>query len=180
MEPSESDSASLKIPKHAVGVETCDSRGNKRRLEIYLAQPATPEERGERLQDLLRERQFVPARAGGSLEFLSTRHLMWVRLELIAALDELDPQAEYADGSVSALVKVSLEDGSDLVGGMRYLMPAGWRRIGDYLESLPGLFPLRTPEWLYLVNKDRVIRVVPIDEVSPIAAASHVDEASRV
>ncbi len=157
---------SLKVPKYEVEVQLRDSAGEVRTVHVYLAEINGTEERRERLQDLLEGRRFVPVRHFDELSFISREHVSWLKLDLIAGIDELDPEAEGNVGSVSAGIRVTFDDGSSLDGGIRYLLPRTSRRIGDYLEGLPRFFPLRTPEWLYLVNRDRLVRVTPVDEVT--------------
>lgn len=158
---------SLRIPKQLVRVEVRDARGHMQKADVYLAAASPTGDGRERLQDLLIERRFLPTRSGGNFCFISRDHILWVRLNLMEAIDELDPEAEGSNGSVSAGIKIELDDGSILRGGIRYLRPKTSRRVGDYLEGLPPFFPLRTPEDLYLVNRERIINVVPIDEVTP-------------
>lgn len=157
--------SSLRVPKHKVEVELRDTAGEVREVEVYLAESGA-EERRERLQDLLANRRFVPVRHADELSFISREHVTWLKLDLISAIDELDPEAEGNVGSVSAGISVVFDDGTSLDGGIRYLLPRTSRRVGDYLESLPQFFPLRTPDWLYLVNRDCIVRVTPVDEVT--------------
>ena len=156
---------SLRIPKHLVEVEIKDARGVERSASVYLASASANGGRPERLQDVLRERRFLPLRENGSFCFISREHIDWLKMDVIAAIDEFDPEAEGNAGSVSAGVKLELEDGTLLLGGIRYLLPKPARRVGDYLEGLERFFPLRTPDYLYLINRDRIVQVIPIDEV---------------
>ena len=166
----------LVVPKHTVDVEIRDSRGRLRQVELFLA-GAEDTAPGERLQDLLQLRRFIPVRTAGSgeahtetgdlrasIEFLSREHVLWVRVGLMTAIDELDLETESAKEGVTASVRVELEDGTQLQGQLRYLLPSGARRVGDYLESLSAYFPLRTADHLYLVRRDRVVAVVPQEE----------------
>jgi hypothetical protein len=160
-------SQTLKIPKSLVDVELRDSRGRELAAAVYLAEAVPSGDRRERLQDLLTSRRFVPLRRPEGFSFIARDHVMWLRLDLMSAIDELDPEAEGGAGSVSAGIELTLDDGTMLRGGIRYLLPRTSRRVGDYLEGLPPFFPLRTPNHLFLVNRDRVVQVVPIDEVTP-------------
>lgn len=161
------DERDLLIPKSATAVELRDHRGLVQRCAVFLSAPGAPSDRGERLQDVLANRRFVPVQHEGQVRFLSNRHVVWIRLDLLAALDELDPEAEGAEGSQSASVHLELDDGSQLSGVLRYFLPRTSRRVGDYLASLPAFFPLRTEDWLYLVNRERVLSVVPLEERRP-------------
>jgi hypothetical protein len=172
------NTALLVVPKHTVDVEIRDARGRVRKVELFLAGDETTAPK-ERLQDLLQLRRFIPARTPGSgeahtetgdlrakIEFLSREHVLWVRLDLMTAIDELDLEAESAAESVNARVSLALDDGTTLEGVLRYLLPSGARRLGDYLEGLSAYFPLRTDDHLYLVRRDRVVAVSSLQEGS--------------
>ena len=152
----------FRIEKHALRVECCDVRGECMAGEFFVAT-----QRGrageERLQDLLATRRFVPLRHEQGLTFLSTSHLIWIRLNVLDALGEIDGEAEGAQDAVSADVEVVLDNRERLHGFLRYLMPEHERRLSDYLARVPPFFPLRTGDWLYLLNRDRVLQIQAAD-----------------
>lgn len=150
--------------KETVQVEYCTARGVVAGGALFV-RPLDATGRGERLLDVLTERAFVPVRAADdAVLFLAPRHLAWVRLDLLAALDELDPEAEDPVTSAVARVVVGFACGATLEGTMRYALPALTRRLGDYLERVPPFFPLHTPDWIYLVNVAQVASVTPLSE----------------
>jgi hypothetical protein len=150
--------------KETVLVECCTARGAVTRGELFL-RPIDADGRGERLLDVLAGRAFVPMRTGAeAVVFLAPRHLAWVRLDLLAALDELDPEAEDDVSSAVARVLVELAHGASIEGTLRYALPAMTRRLGDYLERAPAFFPLQTPDWIYLVNASQVASITPLSE----------------
>jgi hypothetical protein len=155
--------AQLKIPKYTVEVDIKSSRGVEFKVAVYVAEEMTVDGRSERLQDIFTSRKYVPVRVEGKHELINTAHVEWLRIDLISALDELDPQAEQELNAVSAGVKIELEDGSLIEGGLRYFLPIGMRRVGDYFETAPPWIPVRTPDHLYLINRDRIVRVVPAE-----------------
>jgi hypothetical protein len=152
----------LKIPKYTVEVELKSSIGVEKRAAIFVAEELTDDLRSERLQDIF-TRRFVPVRIEGKLELFASAHVMWLRLDLIGALDELDPQAEQGLGASCTKVQVELEDQSCVEGLLRYYMPAGNRRVADYLELAPRWIPVSTDDYVYLINRDRIVRVVPVE-----------------
>ena len=158
-----SDSA-YQVNKQTLQVEICEVGGMVTRGEIFLAGYSAPEARGERLLDVLPNRRFVPVRAEHGVVFISNRHILWARVDLLDAVGELDPETEGAEDTATAQVNVHLENGETLQGGMRYLRPAGARRLVDYLATLEEFFPLRTEDWVYLVNRERVCSVVALSE----------------
>jgi hypothetical protein len=155
--------ALLKIPKYTVDVEVKTSNGEQKHIGVYVAEELTVDGRSERLQDIFDTRRFVPVQTDSGFELYSSSHVTWLRLDLIGALDELDPQAEQAFGASSVAVSIELEDGAKLRGTVRYYMPPGMRRMADYLQTASRWIPLRTADHLYLVNRDRVVRVVPME-----------------
>src|SRR5688500_20393039 len=107
--------AELVIKKETVAVELCTVRGDVRRGAVFL-RPTEGADRGERLLDVLAQRWFVPLKTEEKLIFIATRHLAWARLDLLAAIDELDPEAEGDENSCEARVIVEMLDGKKLEG----------------------------------------------------------------
>lgn len=157
-------SASLKVNKYTVGVEVRNIRGDVRAVELFLAEDLVRDGRLERIQDVLRERRFVPVRSAGHTSMISVAHLVWAKVDLLSAIDELDLNAEGDGDSVLAPVEIELEDGSTVRGALRYVMPSGRRRLTDYLAALPQWVPLRSEEQLYLISREHIVRVSPIEE----------------
>ena len=151
------------IPKERVSVEICSSRGDLARGEVFLRAPQDGG-RGERLLDVLAERWFVPLQMPEKMTFVATRHVAWVRIDLLAAIDELDPEAEDDETCCIARVVVELLDASKITGTMRYTARQQSRRLGDQLERLPQFFALRTDDWVYLVSTACVASVTPLEE----------------
>ena len=151
------------IRKDTVRVELCSSHGALSRGEVFL-RSGDGVDRGERLLDVLAERWFMPVKTADKLMFVATRHIAWIRIDLLAAIDELDPEAEDDEQSCTARVVVEMEDASKIEGLLRYALPPNARRLGDYLEKLPSFFPLRTDDWLYLVSSTCVAGVTPLEE----------------
>ncbi|MDB4930415.1 MAG: hypothetical protein JWM10_2899 [Myxococcaceae bacterium] len=150
--------------KETAPVEYCTARGEVARGEVFL-RPVDAAGRGERLLDVLSARAFVPVqRAGAGVVFLAPRHLAWVRIDLLAALDELDPEAEDDVTSAVARVVVGLAHGGTLEGTVRYALPEMTRRLGDYLERTAAFFPLHTDDFIYLVSVAQVASITPLAE----------------
>lgn len=152
------------MPKSLVAVRVADAAGRERDVEVYV-------EDHETLQGSLLSRRFVPMRrhdeSGKDLgiELIARHALLWVRLDLLTALDEIDLDAEGSPEARTVQVRVRFEQSPPVDGILRYLMPAGSRRLSDYLEALPGFFALRTPDHVYLIASDRVASVEPLAEV---------------
>lgn len=153
----------LVVAKAPVPVELRDSRGRQHAGELYVA--ADAQER-ESLQSILLGRLFVPVKSpSGATEMMHRDHLLWVRIDLLTALDELDSEAETASESRTARLRFTFVDGTTLEGTVRYLRPTDSQRVSDYLQTIPAYFPVTTADHVYLVNRDRVMSVAPIQEV---------------
>jgi hypothetical protein len=160
---SDTRDAEMIIKKETVAVEMATTRGEVLRGEVFL-RPMGDEDRGERLLDVLAQRWFVPLKTAERVVFMATRHLCWVRLDLLAAIDELDAEAEDDASSSVARVLVQMEDETRVEGTVRYSLPAPMKRLGDYLEKLESFFPVRTDDHVYLLNSACVLTVTPIEE----------------
>ncbi|OGQ12063.1 MAG: hypothetical protein A2138_01200 [Deltaproteobacteria bacterium RBG_16_71_12] len=160
---SDPQDAELIIKKETVAVEMATTRGEVLRGAVFL-RPMGDEDRGERLLDVLAQRWFVPLKTAERVVFVATRHLAWVRLDLLAAIDELDAEAEDDEFSSVARVLVTMEDGTRVEGSVRYSLPAPMKRLGDYLEKLESFFPLRTDDHVYLLSSTCILTVVPLEE----------------
>lgn len=161
---SESDKEMM-IRKETLPVELCSTHGALFRGDVFVRPPQDDGvDRGERLLDLLAQRWFMPVKTPEKMTFVATRHIAWVRIDLLAAIDELDPEAEDDESSCEAHVIVELGDAGKVDGVVRYALPQHLRRLTDYLERLPSFFPLRTDDWLYLVNSTCVSAVTPLEE----------------
>ena len=160
---SDTNDAGLIIRKETVAVEMATTRGELLRGEVFL-RPRGDEDRGERLLDVLAQRWFVPLKTAERVVFVATRHLAWARLDLLAAIDERDAEAEDSEASSMARVVVTMADGTRVEGRVRYALPSPMNRLGDYLEKLESFFPLRTDDHVYLLSSTSILTVVPLEE----------------
>lgn len=157
------EAAGLVIRKETVPVEICTEQGAPVRGEVFL-RPQEGNEPGERLLDVLAQRAFVPVKTPERLVFIAVRHMAFMRLDLLAAVDELDADAENDEHGGVAHVIVELWGGGRLEGRIRYAMRTPSWRVSDYLEHLPAFFPLTTDDFLYLVSSTRVVNVTVLEE----------------
>lgn len=157
---------SLKIPKRKVEVQLCDEQGRIHRGDIFLSQNETSGASCQRVQDLLKDRKFLPVRQNEKVWFIQSKRISWVKIPLLAAAAELDRHVETSlEASVNG-VTVELIDGSRVRGKLRFILPNSERRLGDYIEKYEGFMPVRTDDELYLVNVEKVIRFIPEAESS--------------
>jgi len=157
--------ADYTVPKHAVTARLRLVGREPADVLLHLAEGAARHRGRELPSDLLnQDSAFLPVQdaAGGEIRLVHRRSLLWVS---IAADDERGPDggasATGADdpGVTSARVRVLFDDGSELVGSLRWVLPAGQRRVRDYLEQADTFFPLHVGERVKLVNRDHVASV---------------------
>ena len=151
----------LRVPKQKVEVQLCDEQGRIHRGDIFLSQNEASGTSSQRVQDLLRERKFVPVRQNEKVWFIQSQRISWVKIPLLSAAAELDRHVETSVEARVNDVKVELVDGSTIRGKLRFLLPDSERRLGDYIERYEGFMPVRTEDDLYLVNVTKVIRFIP-------------------
>jgi len=153
------------VPKHAVAARLRVVGREPAEVLLHLSE-GTPRHGGRELpSDLLNEDgTFLPVQdaTGGEIHLVRRRSLLWVS---VAADDEEGPgdggpavDAE-APGVTSERVRLRFEDGSEIVGLLRWVLPAGRRRLQDYLEQADTFFPLYEGERVKLVNRERVASV---------------------
>jgi hypothetical protein len=155
----------LRIRKQAVAVELALAAGQPRRVEVFVAEHRDKEFRRQDVLDLLEHVQaFLPARdaATGRGEIFNKDALLWIAVPLspfgsepVEAPDEL---FEFRRP-----VRVDLLGGQAVSGELLYSAPAESTRLVDYVNE-PGRFlRLWTNDFLYLINKAFVLRVVEAD-----------------
>lgn len=58
-------------------------------------------------------------------------------------------------------VRIVFGDGSDVAGTLRWVLPAGQRRVRDFLEQADLFFPLYGDDRVTFVNRERLVSVEP-------------------
>lgn len=153
------------VPKHSVTARLRLVGREPSDVLLHLSEGAAHHRGRELPSDLLNEDgAFLPVQdpAGGEIRLVHRRCLLWVS---VSADDERRPgggeSATEADdpGVTSERVRVLFDDGSELVGSLRWVLPAGQRRVRDYLEQADTFFPLHVGDRVKLVNRDRVASV---------------------
>ena len=160
--------SSYRIPKIPVRVEINLGPRGIRPVEIYVAEHVADAFRRQHVADLLAGAEaFLPARDIDADRFamFNKAVAVWIRIPLtdgslpveessVALTDELFEQ-QHA-------VEIELASGESLTGDLMYSLPSDRARPVDYLNQLQRFCRLWTPDYLYLVNKDSVIRVVEV------------------
>ena len=160
----ESERQLLVVQMETRSVEMWTRDGVLLRGDVFLRVPHVSTERGDRLRDMLSERAFLPLKTAEKLLFVNTDNIAWVRMDMLAGVDELDAEVEDDINSCTAVVIIDLGDGTKVEGMVRYSRPHTALRLGDYLDQLPPFVALRGDDWLYLVNAAAMATVTPLEE----------------
>lgn len=160
-----------RVPKHRVAAEVLLPGQPPRDVELYLAERAKHHTGPERPSDLLNgDKRFLPAHVPGGRPVL-LRRLSVVCLS-VRAEDDVGPEPADADDlaqvdpSVEAErrgVRFLMEDGSEVEGTVTYVMPAGERRVQDFLNQAADFVRVRDGDLIRLVNVHLVAQVEALD-----------------
>jgi hypothetical protein len=155
-------SGPLRIRKNAVRVELALAAGEPRRVEVFVAEYREHEFRHEDVLNLLEHEQaFLPARDAATHrgEIFNKDGVLWIALPLSPAGTE-PASAEEELFEFRRPVRVDFLAGQTISGEVLYSAPSEHTRLVDYVNE-PGRF-LRvwTKDFLYLINKTFVLRVV--------------------
>jgi len=156
----------LRIRKQAVAVELALAGGEPRRVQVFVAEHRANEYRRQDVLDLLEHVQaFLPARdpATGRGEIFNKDALLWIALPLSPFGSEPESEAEELF-EFRRPARVDFLGGQSISGELLYSAPAESTRLVDYVNE-PGRFVrLWTKDFLYLINKAFVLRLVETDE----------------
>jgi hypothetical protein len=153
------------IPKNAVEAEIALAGQTPRRYRLFLSRVAQHHSGAERPGDLLNGPQdFIPARDMEDRLVLLQRDAITVAT--VAAEDErVTPELEREDWDSTVVatqsITLRLDDGREIGGAVRYVRPEGQRRIQDFLNDCEFFFPVRDGDEVHLVNRRRIVSVVP-------------------
>ena len=155
-----------RIPKREISAQVTLPGIGMLTLTLFLADRAQSHAGDELPSDLVNGKEdFFPARhPEGRVGFLHRDTLISMT---VAAEEEFGHDIVRAEDlapneAQSSRVEVLLEDGSHLRGTIVYLLPAGQCRLQDTLNVDSRFLLLRDGEHAHLVNKRRVVRVLPI------------------
>jgi hypothetical protein len=145
--------------QYRVRIRTADAQCPEG-VSVFLGERAAGHLGPEKLEDLLNEDgDFLPVkREHGPVQFIHRDTLWFAAVE--AELDTADAD-ELAELCTLVAVRITLRDGHEIEGTMRYQLPREACRLQDYL-NLPGRFlSVRTRDRELFVNKSAIVRVVP-------------------
>ena len=153
----------LRVRKQNVPVEITLAGSDPRLVEVFLAEHQANQFRRQHVFDLLEQPSaFLPARdfASGVWEVFNKDALLWIKVPLGPLGGVEEGGEELFDFRKKA--RVELLGGKPLDGDLLYSLPEPATRINDYLNREGRFFRLWQADFLYLVNKAFVVRVVEI------------------
>jgi len=148
----------LKVPTNRVTVELALHGGERRRVELFLAEHEAHAFRQQSLADLLEEdRMFLPAHAVAedALVVFNKRSVAWLAIDQ----DEEHDSEEIELFDEDHLVEIKMRDGTALAGEMQYSPPEGRSRLADHLNDGSQFVCLLGDKRTYFVNKAFVLWV---------------------
>ena len=156
--------SNYRIPKIPVRVEIKVGGHGICPVEIYVAEHVARGFRRQHVADLLAGPEgFLPARDIESDRFaiFSKSVSRWIRIPLASGTLPVEESSELADELFEQQqpVEVELDDGESLSGDLLYSLPSDRARPVDYLNQAERFCRLWTSDYLYLVNKDFIVRV---------------------
>lgn len=148
----------LRVPKRRVQVEVLLPGGAARQVTVFLAEFASSHTGPERVSDLLNAHDdFVPAVdvLTGTVIFLGRHSIAAARVGR-----EWEVGEELA-GSEQHQVEITLTDGGQLRGTLRFALPPGRTRLLDHLNDAQPFVRLEEGDKVALINKRHIARVAP-------------------
>lgn len=153
-----------RIPKFKVRVEIRTLRGSSEEVSIFLSQRAESHAGPERPLDMLNgDAEFIVVElASGEVGFLRRSSLSVVTMPVGETCDALaEPEPLAADLFDEAMLRLVLEDGSELEGLTRYELPEQSCRVQDFFNGSELFVTLIHDGRVSFVNKGCIARVLP-------------------
>lgn len=143
----------LRVPQRQVEVTLRLDSGRQLRGRLFVTDVAAGGGRAYTLLDRLNESgdRFVPFE-GDERTVVACASILYLVYERRPDAEELE--VEEADASPS--VAITLRDGSELSGEVRFNMPPDRRRLLDFLNAAPAFFALSKGDRRWLVNRDAI------------------------
>jgi len=151
----------LRVRKQNVVVDLALAGVSPRRMELFLPEQPTSEDRRAQVLHLVEKGlTFLPARdsASGSWEIINRNAVLWIRI----SMEDLGALGEDADElfEFRQKVRVDLMSGAPLDGELLYSAQEQETRVTDYMNFEGRFFRLWREDDVYLVNKSFVLRVI--------------------
>ena len=156
----------FQVPKRSVVADITLAGHTPVTLHLFLAEHSATRSGAERPSDLLNgPESFLPASdSEDRVVFLHRDAIVHLAVEAGAEFGGEGAGAEdlAPECAITARVEVLLDNGHAITGELRYMMPEASRRLQDVLNQPRRFLTLRDGEQAQLINKDHIVRVVPI------------------
>jgi hypothetical protein len=151
------------VPKRSVQADITLAGHNPVTLQLFLSEHAPSHSGAERPSDLLNGPDaFLPASdAANRVVFLHRDSIVCVKVDLVNEFGGDGAEELAPDLATQVAVEILLDTGHSLTGELRYLMPEASRRLQDVLNQPLRFLILRDGEQAQIINKARIVRVVP-------------------
>ena len=153
----------LRIRKQTVLVDLAQPGAVPRAVEIFLPDYGDQPYRRQHVVDLFEQtRGFLPARdrATGSWELFNREAVLWVRVPRGHMGEDEPGQDELFE--FEQRVRVDLDEGEPLEGELLYSAEGEKTRVVDHLNQDGRFLTLWQGDYLYLIQKSFVLRVVEL------------------
>lgn len=146
----------LRVRNQNVSVELALAGVAPRRVEIFLPEQPTREDRRQQILHFLEKGPaFLPARESdsGQWEIVNRNAILWIRLGPLE--DDTEELFDFRQR-----VRVDLLSGEPLEGELLYSAQEQESRVTDHMNDAGRFFRLWRGDDVYLVNKSYVSRVL--------------------
>ena len=154
-------SDSYRIPKHEVRVEIAFQGAEPEEASVFLSTRAANHPGRERPSDLLlNDDFFLPTKSNsGAVRLVNKDAILWMTVAPELEMSDLSRfEAELAKDQCHP-IDVQLDDGRLFVGEVAIMLPDANCRLGDFLNSAPRFFEVRSERAVHFVNRDHVVMV---------------------
>lgn len=152
----------LRVPKRRLPVEIVLPAGERRNVNVFLAEYAVDHAGAERLSDILNGTgNFIPAvdTSTDRVVFFNRTAIAYARVAVTEERDESDDLTIPTEFPV----EVTLLDRSRIAGLVSFILPPDRARLADFLNSPQPFFRLLQQDAVALVNKLHVAQISTVD-----------------
>lgn len=156
---------SYRLPKDEVTATVALKGTAPEQMHLFLLPASSSHPGHERPSDLLEdEAAFVPMRSSkGDVQMIHKSAIAWLtiasELEMFGRT-EVEVSIEERE---QVRVEVHLDDDRSIKGHVHLSLPEAHQRLQDFLNRAHRFFEVYDEDVIHFVNRDRVVRVVPID-----------------
>jgi hypothetical protein len=148
----------IRIPTLPVEVAVRTSRGDSRRVTIFLSRTSSFHEGPETLDEFLNApRPFLPAQSADGLSYLVGREAV-----VCVSASSSAPVLSKMPGRVASsihFVRLLLEDGTEVEGTMAANLPLAHSRVSDAFNQADTFVPIESADLVIYVRRSKIAEV---------------------